>query len=68
MNDFLFLKGPSEMTYSVFSNLLMKSPSEVVSKKRNKKEMMQPLFEKRTKTLHNVRQNKIPSPEAKKYV
>ena len=26
---------------------------------------MQPLFEKRTKTLNNVRQTKIPSPEAK---
>ena len=73
INDFLFLKGPSDMTYSVFSNMLMKSSSEVASKTRNNstgwfndsKEMLQPLFEKRAKTLNNVRQNNIPSPEAK---
>ena len=61
------------MTYSVFSNLLMKSSSEVTSKKRNNsarwfndsKEMLQPLFEKLAKTLINVRQIEIPSSEAK---
>ena len=61
------------MTYSVFSNLLMKSSSEVASKKRNNstgwfndsKDMLQSLFEKRAKTLNNVRQNEIPSSEAK---
>ena len=60
------------MTYSVFNNMLMKRSSEVASKKRNNsagrfndsKEMLQPLFEKRAKTLNNVRQNEIPSPEA----
>ena len=73
INDFLFLKGPSDMTYSVFSNLLMKSSSEVASKKRNNsagwfnesKEMLQPLLDKRAKTLNTGRQNDIPSPEAK---
>ena len=73
MNDFLFLKGPSDMTYSTFSNLVMKSSSEIASRKRNNsagwfnesKEILQPLFEKRAKTLNNVRQNDIPSPEAK---
>ena len=73
INDFLFLNGPSDMTYSVFSNLLMRSSSEVASKKRDNtsgwfnesKEMLQPLFEKRAKTLNNVRQNDIPSSEAK---
>ena len=73
MNDFLFLKGPSDLTYSVFSNLLMKSSSEVTSKKRDNsvgwfnesKEMLQTLFEKRAKTLNNVRQNDIPSSKAK---
>ena len=53
IKDFLFLKGPSDMTYSVFSNLLMKSSSEVASKKRNNSTgwfnksntMLQSLFE-----------------------